>query len=558
MKKTYNLSIGNALFHVEEDAFEKLEHYLAQIKLHFKDDVNKDEILEDIEARIAEKFTEKGNKVITQKDVEMVMEIMGTVEQFDGQEENEQSTKESSQTIKQLYRDPENAIIGGVSSGLGHFFGVDPIIFRAIFLVSVFLGGTGVIAYIILWIVVPEARTTSQKLSMKGSPVTVAAMAEMMRDKIEEVNTPEHKNNFMKAINLPFEALRSVAYWIKTTIFPAIRVVIGAVFLFEGVFFAALASVGLMLALFVLPPDLVEAPFMTIAMSGAAKILAVSLYLVALIPLIFIGSLGMFLIRKKNGLSKTAILILLSVWFVAIVAAGVSGTKVGMNVANTVRTDPYYKTQSQVIPLESFTKLVVTNDQTVRIVQGDTYSLEIKGRAEDITKVTYAQEDGTLTLGEIESEEPASCILCDHGYANIVLTVPTLSSITLTDSSRVTGDIEVASLAVALDNSSSVEMNIKATTLTATLEDSSRAYLSGTIKNLTTTNGNSSRFDADKTEVANAVIKATNGSHVSIYVTGTLNATALNASHIEYMGMPTIIKNIDPSSKFENMYDYSN
>ena len=557
MKKTYNLSIGNALFHVEEDAFEKLEQYLTQIKLHFKDDVNKDEILEDIEARIAEKFTEKGNKVITQKDVEAVMEIMGTVEQFDGQEEAEQTTKGSSRTIKQLYRDPDNAIIGGVSSGLGHFFGVDPIIFRAIFLISIFLGGTGIIAYIILWIVVPEAKTTSQKLSMKGSAVTVAAMAEMMRDKIEEVNTPEHKNNFMKLINLPFEALRSIAHWIKTSIFPAVRVMIGAVLLFEGVFFAALASIALTLVLFVLPPDLVEQPFAIIATSAIAKILAVSLYLLALIPLVFIGALGMYLIRKKNGLSKTAMLILLGIWFVAIVAAGTSGTKVGMNVANTVRTDPYYKTQSQIIPLESFTKLVVTNDQTVRIVQGETYSLEIKGRTEDITKVTHIQEDGTLTIGETEREEPASCILCSHGYANVVLTVPSLSSIVLTDSSRVTGDIKVSSLAIDLDNSSSIEMNIQAATLTARLEDSSRAYLSGTIKNLTVTNGNSSRFDADKTEVTNAVIKATNSSYISVYVTGTLNATALNASHIEYMGSPTIIKNIDSSSRFVSVDTYN-
>ncbi len=488
------------------------------------------------------------------------MEIMGTVEQFDGQEESEQTTKEkdSSRTIKQLYRDPDNAIIGGVSSGLGHFFGVDPIIFRAIFLVSIFLGGTGIIAYIILWIVVPEAKTTSQKLSMKGSPVTVAAMAEMMREKIEEVNTPEHKNNFMKAVNLPFEALRSVAYWIKTTIFPAIRVVIGAVFLFEGVFFAALASVALGLALFVLPPDLVEQPLATIATSSGAKALAVSLYLVALIPLIFIGALGMYLIRKRSALSKTAMLILLSVWFVAIVAAGVSGTRVGMNVANTVRTDPYYKTESQIIPLESFTKLVVTNDQTVRIVQGETYSLEIKGRTEDIAKVTHAQENGVLTVGELEREEPASCILCSHGYANVILTVPTLSSVVLTDSSRVTGDVKVTSLTITLDNSSSVEMGIQAETLTAVLEDSSRAYLNGTIKNLTVTAGNSSRFDADKTEVTNAVIKATNSSYVSVYVTDTVNATALNASRIEYMGTPTIIKNIDSSSRFESTDNYNN
>lgn len=158
----------------------------------------------------------------------------------------------------------------------------------------------------------------------------------------------------------------------------------------------------------------------------------------------------------------------------------------------------------------------------------------------------------------MEGEEPASCVLCNHGYANIILTVPTLSSIMLTDSSRVTGDIEVASLSITLDNASSVEMDVKATTLTATLEDSSRAYLSGTIKNLTNTNGNSSRFDADKAEITNAIIKATNSSHVSIYVTETLNATALNASHIEYMGTPTIIKNIDSSSRFQSINDYRN
>ena len=69
---------------------------------------------------------------------------------------------------RRLYRDADSRVLGGVCSGMGAYFNIDVVIFRILFVLSVFMGGAGVLIYIILWIVVPKAKTTAQKLEMKG------------------------------------------------------------------------------------------------------------------------------------------------------------------------------------------------------------------------------------------------------------------------------------------------------------------------------------------------------------------------------------------------------
>lgn len=551
MKKTFSLSIGGLLFHVEEDAYERLEAYLGKVRDHFADDPNGKEILADIESRIAEKFSEKKMGIIMLSDVDAVIEAMGTVEQFD--DEKEAAREEKQSTPKKLFRDPDNAIIAGVSSGLGHFFGIDPIIFRLIFALSIFLGGTGIIVYILLWILVPEAKTSSQKLSMKGSPATISAMADMIKEKIDEVNTPEHKNALKKFVEDVLRVLRKGARFIGNTLFPFIRISLGVLITMIAFALAVGATMAFIFSLFHISPSIIEGPFLELANTSTFKVLVTSTYLVALIPLIFIVSLGGYMMTKRAILSRVGIVSLLALWFVAIPIAGATGTKIGIRSAEILNTDPYYKRELVVENITPFSELIVTDDQSVKIVQGDTYKLAFNARPQDLAHVVHTLEGNTLTISELDTEKSTTCLMCGGEYVEITVTVPTLSSIIIKDSAHLSGDVTAKTLSLALDNSSSASLDIKADAVTGSIEDSSRIYMRGTVPSMSMTLANNSRLDGWQTEVRSADIKTANSSYASVYATKELKATAMNGSTIEYRGNPKLEETIDASSRLENM-----
>ena len=170
MKKTFTINISGTIFHIDDDAFEKLQKYLHMLNKHFGPAMEGQEILQDIEARIAELFLEKtSNKVevITDLMVDEVIARMGKPEDFMEAEEEETSAKakpeegsptNESQVGRRLYRDGGNKVLGGVCSGLGNYFKIDPVIVRVIFIVA---NAVSVLAYIILWIAIPEYKTTA-------------------------------------------------------------------------------------------------------------------------------------------------------------------------------------------------------------------------------------------------------------------------------------------------------------------------------------------------------------------------------------------------------------
>jgi phage shock protein PspC (stress-responsive transcriptional regulator) len=192
MKKTLTISISGLVFHIEEDAYDKLHRYLETIKSHFKGFEGKDEVISDIEARIAEILQKKitGNKeVVTLEDIEEVISIMGQPSDYamDGDATGSGSDSTYSSLPKRLYRDPERKTIGGVCSGLGAYFNLDPVWVRIIFLVSIFISGFGLLVYLILWLVVPEARTAAEKLEMRGEPVTVSNIEKSVSDEMHDL-----------------------------------------------------------------------------------------------------------------------------------------------------------------------------------------------------------------------------------------------------------------------------------------------------------------------------------------------------------------------------------
>ena len=193
MKRAISINLGGIVFNIDDDAYRELQAYLTQIESCFSDREESKEIMNDIEVRIAELFNERitdYKKVITSKDVNEIIDIMGGPEQF-GETENGSTHKQRERFgpsgYRRMYRDPDSRILGGVCSGMSAYWRIDPIILRILFVIA-FLGfGTGLIIYIILWIVLPEAKTKAQKLEMMGEKVNVSNIGKAFKEEFNNV-----------------------------------------------------------------------------------------------------------------------------------------------------------------------------------------------------------------------------------------------------------------------------------------------------------------------------------------------------------------------------------
>ncbi len=197
MKKTVSINLGGFAFTIDEDAYVHLNGYLSTIERHFSKSEGCEDIISDIEYRICELFQEgmEGRQIITQKDLNEVIKTMGRPEDFgaepieDGYTQPKKTDEPLIKTGKKLYRDKEHGMLGGVIAGLAAYFGVkNALILRLIWLVLAISGGIGVAIYFILWAVVPEAITASDKLAMKGEPINVENIAKTIEEEIDELS----------------------------------------------------------------------------------------------------------------------------------------------------------------------------------------------------------------------------------------------------------------------------------------------------------------------------------------------------------------------------------
>lgn len=242
MNQTVTVNISGIVFHIEVDAYDKLKNYLNKIKSYFDNSEERDEIMMDIESRIAELFSDMmndKNQVIILDNVEKVIATMGKPEDYITEDEEEKIVSEgtSYRNDKKFFRNPDERVLGGVASGIAAYFGFDTIWARLFFVIATIFWGFGPTLYIILWIVIPEAKTASDKLKMKGEPINVEnigksfeAEAKKVNDKIKNVNTSKF-GQFL-------EKMFSVLAQILKAIFNVAGNIIGFAFIALGVFLA--------------------------------------------------------------------------------------------------------------------------------------------------------------------------------------------------------------------------------------------------------------------------------------------------------------------------------
>ncbi len=254
MKKTIKINISGLVFNIDEDAYDHLSKYLDKLHMRFRGTQGESEILADIESRIAEIFQSRSDnekQVINIDDVLAVIGILGEPEDFadmdddenendnaEGEKEEYKGRKYYSGGRKRLYRDPESNVAGGVCSGIGEYFGIDPVILRVLFVVFFLVWGTGLLVYILLWIAIPEAKTTAEKLEMKGERINVSNIEKSIRHEYEGVKENIQNIPNTKAYKRTRSGLGSLGRTlgqIIVTFIKVIGIIIGASFVIAGI-----------------------------------------------------------------------------------------------------------------------------------------------------------------------------------------------------------------------------------------------------------------------------------------------------------------------------------
>lgn len=246
MNQTLTINISGIVFHIEVDAYDALKNYLNTIKSYFSNSEEREEIMFDIESRIAEIFAESQNdknQVIVMADVNKVIAIMGEPEQYINEDEEEAASQKtayfSQRKDKKLFRDPDDRILGGVSSGLAAYIGLDTVWIR-LFFVTAFFMGFGVLTYLILWIVMPEAKTTADKLRMRGEPINIKNIGKSFENeahKMEEHLKNMNNKKFVQKAGTVLENIVAAIAAFFTAVFNVFGVALGIVFLLVGTLF---------------------------------------------------------------------------------------------------------------------------------------------------------------------------------------------------------------------------------------------------------------------------------------------------------------------------------
>jgi phage shock protein PspC (stress-responsive transcriptional regulator) len=376
MNKTVNINLAGTFFHIDEDAYGKLTRYLNAIKRSFSDPQGRDEIIKDIEARIAELFSEKidaNKQVITIKELDEVIAIMGQPEDYAiGDEDytgtsSDYKSEQNTKGYKKLFRDSDNKYIGGVSSGLGHYIGLDAVWIRLIWvLLTIFSSGTFILIYIIFWILVPEAVTTADKLTMRGEPVNISNIEKKFKetydnvaDKVKNADYDEYGKKIKTGTDNFFDSLGKVIMALFTVFVKFIGVLI--------IILAAATLISLFIGLFITGISGLFGSWYTDFFHLVNDTL-VPLWLLSLlvffavaIPFFFLFILGLkILIDNLKSIGKVAKLTLLGLWIISVLSL------ITIGVMQTIERSN-----------EGSTMLV----EELNITKGDTLYLAMKSNA---------------------------------------------------------------------------------------------------------------------------------------------------------------------------------
>ena len=365
MNKTITINLGGIFFHIDETAYQKLKNYLDAIRKSLNDDPQgQDEILNDIELRISEILSEKiknERQVINEDNIEEITKIMGRPEDYLVDEEmfeeetNSKTNKTASNSAsKKLFRDNDDKFLGGVCAGLGHFIGIDALWVRILWLVLVSFFGTGILLYIILWILVPTANTTAEKLQMKGEPVNISNIEKKIREEFSEVssrvkegasqvsekfNNPEFKKNVENNARSGIHELVDTLVKLATAILKIFGKFIGGfLILLASILFITLLFFAFSWGSFEIigfdDTHIQDFPFYFNSVFPTWLLVVFTFFSIA-IPIAILFIVGLKIVSSNTkSFSATTKLTLLGLWIISILGLGFAGLNFASQKAN--------------------------------------------------------------------------------------------------------------------------------------------------------------------------------------------------------------------------------
>lgn len=353
MNKTININLAGLIFHIDEDAYQRLQHYLAAVRRSFTGTSGADEIMHDIESRIAELFLEKRTselQVITIAHVEKVINIMGQPEDYEVDEELFEDQKPPfknpsyNKSGKQLFRDTQNGYIGGVSSGIGHFLGIDAIWVRIIWVFLLFVSfGWILLVYILFWVLVPDAVTTNQRLTMMGKEVNISNIEENFKSGFETVTdepaSGSHQIVGQRGKRGTVRFFSGLGRILRGLLKAIVRIIGLFLFLIGSItFIALLISFITAGAIEIENHNITELIAMGTPVDISPWWMGLCILFVAGIPMLVLSILGLkLMVRNLRSIGLTAKICMFGIWIAAVIGGSIIIAKIAASQARDAK-----------------------------------------------------------------------------------------------------------------------------------------------------------------------------------------------------------------------------
>lgn len=550
MKKTLTINLNGIVFNIDDDAYETLNAYLNELEKHFADD-EREEIIKDIEDRIAELFTERmhGRNVVDASDVASVIETMGQPNQFDDEaaepHADAAASKSSQRKFRKFYRDGDDRLIGGVAAGLAAYIGWDTTLVRILLLLLLlFSAGWTLLFYILLWIIVPEAKTTAQRLEMQG----IEPNLENIKKYMPKRETIQHVGN---------RALEVISWILK---FAAIFIS-GCIGI--GLF---MAVIGIVVAIFTL--RMMYIPGMFGSWIDIALLVSCALFL--LCPAIGLVLLCIRLINKNAPHRPWISWTLLIVWIVslfAIIGTAIKSTHSpfvpNIAAAGATITEQLFDNLnddsgaiSEVRTCAPFSSIEAERAVRVVLSQGDTTSVVVKAQDHMLRNIETNVENGVLHIKNNNNNNRTRTLPV------VYVTTPTLTSIEASEASFIKSETpfeHLQTLTLEASEASRIQLTGSAEQVIIEASGASRIQLTGSAERVIIQASEASYVNVADMAITAVEATASEASSINIGQVEKARLTAESAAAITYEGQPSQLeRNCQEASHIEQKSRTSN
>ena len=550
MKKTLTINLNGIVFNIDDDAYETLSAYLNELEKHFADD-EREEIIKDIEDRIAELFTERmhGRNVVDASDVASVIETMGQPSQFDDEaaepHADAAASKSSQRKFRKFYRDGDDRLIGGVAAGLAAYIGWDTTLVRILLLLLLlFSAGWTLLFYILLWIIVPEAKTTAQRLEMQG----IEPNLENIKKYMPKRETIQHVGN---------RALEVISWILK---FAAIFIS-GCIGI--GLF---MAVIGIVVAIFTL--RMMYIPGMFGSWIDIALLVSCALFL--LCPAIGLVLLCIRLINKNAPHRPWISWTLLIVWIVslfAIIGTAIKSTHSpfvpNIAAAGATITEQLFDNLnddsgaiSEVRTCAPFSSIEAERAVRVVLSQGDTTSVVVKAQDHMLRNIETNVENGVLHIENNNHNNRTRTLPV------VYVTTPTLTSIEASEASFIKSETpfeHLQTLTLEASEASRIQLTGSAERVIIEASEASRIQLTGNAERVIIKASEASYVNVADMAITAVEATASEASSINIGQVEKARLTAESAAAITYEGQPSQLeRNCQEASHIEQKSRTSN